>query len=830
MLKNKKIPNPKNAMKTSVSRKTIFNVWRLTLGLFVAVLLSAHAALAGSDGTSVLHLLTQTDMTATSIDANAQGKIFVAMTQQGMANSQDLNITLVKLDPNKSYGLVAFIGNDTSATGVADLTTDRNGNFSVVFEKKSQGKMNPHTQPLPDVLDPLCNVRELDIVNRNMETVLQGVLTMPSQGAYHVKQPMNNPGFLPDASGTLNILASPHATKFGLTIKGLTRFTQYNIQINGSIVQAVWSDKSGNLNLNEMPKWMPDVLDIHTVALTYGSENTVVLTADGLGIPCDFSTAPLPPTVSSTRPANLATNVPINSQVTVTFGGAMDPATITGSTFILQQGSTTVSGTVSYTNGTATFWPATSLLTNAPYTATITTGVTSLSGAALAADYVWNFMTGASTDTTRPTVTSVIPTNNAVKVAINSQLAATFSKAMNPATLNTNTFTLQRGVTPVAGTVSYVSGTATFATTSNLLANTTYTATITTGATDLAGNALATNFVWSFKTGSSADTNPPTVMVTAPINLATNVAVNQTINATFSKNMDPATINTNSFTLTGPGATSITGTVTYVAASRIATFTPASNLALNTTYTNTITIGAKDLAGNALTNQVVWIFTTGSQNDTNLMAIPLGAASGFAILATSAISGGGNHITGDVGLHPGTAQGIAPSEINGAIHVNDQAVIDAQASLLAAYNEAVNRSVNSQTLEGNLGGLTKAPGLYVNGSSSGISGTGANAILTLDAQGDANAVFVFKMASTLVTDSGTSIVLAGGAQAKNVYWQVGSSATLGTTSIFKGNILAFVTITANSGSKVDGRLFAGSGGDASGAVTVQSSTITVPAP
>jgi hypothetical protein len=181
-------------------------------------------------------------------------------------------------------------------------------------------------------------------------------------------------------------------------------------------------------------------------------------------------------------------------------------------------------------------------------------------------------------------------------------------------------------------------------------------------------------------------------------------------------------------------------------------------------------------------------------------------------------------------LHPGSAQGIPPSEINGTIHVNDQAVIDAQTDLLAAYNEALSRSVNAQTLEGNLGGRTKTPGLYVNGSSTGISGTGANAVLTLDAQGDANAVFIFKMASTLITGPGTSIVLSGGAQAKNVYWQVGSSATLGTTSIFKGNILAFVTITVNNGAAVEGRLFAGSGGDASGAVTVQSSTITVPAP
>jgi hypothetical protein len=157
--------------------------------------------------------------------------------------------------------------------------------------------------------------------------------------------------------------------------------------------------------------------------------------------------------------------------------------------------------------------------------------------------------------------------------------------------------------------------------------------------------------------------------------------------------------------------------------------------------------------------------------------------------------------------------------------VNDQAIIDAQADLLAAYNDAVSRSVGAQTLPGNLGGLTEYPGLYVNSTSVLISGGD----LTLDARGDANAVFIFKMGSTLTTGPGTHIVLSGHAQAKNVYWQIGSSATLDTTTIFKGNILAAVTITVNNGAVVDGRLFAGSGGG-SGSVTVNASTITVPAP
>src|SRR5664280_582316 len=560
-------------------------------------------------------------------------------------------------------------------------------------------------------------------------------------------------------------------------------------------------------------------------------EDTIVrgkATASGKGV-----LIPTPLTVNATNPTNNAMGVPINSQIAVAFSEAMNPATINDTTFILKQGTTPVTGTVSYVNGTAIFTPATALTPNTLYTATITTGAkttkaTDLDDNALAANFVWSFTTSASTDVTRPTVIATIPVDNVTGVPINSKLAATFSKAMNPATITNATFTLQQGSTPVIGTVSYMSGTATFAPATNLTTNTFYTATITTGATDLAGNALVSDFVWSFTTGASTDTTAPTVSSTIPTDTVTGVPINQTVNATFSKAMDPATITTANFTVTGPGGT-VTGTVVYVAASQIATFTPATNLASSTTYTNTITTGTTDLAGNALASDFVWSFTTGAQIETNLMSINLGSASTFAIMATAAISGGGDQINGDVGLSPGSAQGIPPSEINGVIHVDDLAIIDAQAALLAAYNEAVSRSVNAQTLEGNLGGLTKTPGLYVNSSSVEISGTGANAILTLDAQGDANAVFIFKMASTLTMGTGTSIVLSGGAQAKNVYWQVGSSATLGTTSIFKGNILAAVTITVNNGAAVEGRLFAGSGGGG-GSVTVQSSTITVPAP
>lgn len=829
MLKICSTPTKPNLINNqAANRNKIPKVWRLTLGLAMAVMLSAHTVAASPVVNGVMHLITETDFFNTGVDTNAQGKINVTMTRQGNANNQDLHISATKLDPNTTYGLFALVGSNTNELGVAELTTDRKGSLNVTYEKKSQGRSNPHKQPLPVVLDPLCGIRELSIVNQNQAIVLRGIMTNPSEGSYMVNRSLDNVGYPPKAKGNLIIHAGARSTLFSMQASGLTPLTVYNLAINGVIVQAHASDRGGRLFLRELPTWAPDVLNINSLALTDVSGNHAVLTAGGLGIPCDA--AATGPTVTSTGPVNLATNAPINDQITATFGESMNPATLTGTTFTLQQNSTSVTGTVSYTNGTATFSPASSLRTNTLYTATITTGAQNLSGAALASSYIWSFITSASSDNTLPAVSLTSPANTATNVAINCQLAATFSKAMNPATLTSSTFTLAQGSLSVTGMVSFVSGTAIFAPATNLLTNTTYSASLTTGVMDLDGNALATNFVWSFTTGSSTDTNPPTVLVVAPMDMSTNVALNQTVSATFSKFMDPSTITTNSFTLTGPGSNNVTGTVAYAAAGQIASFTPATDLAPDTTYTNTITTSTTDLAGNTLATDAVWTFTTGTAEETNLMSIPLGAASSFAILATAAISGGANQINGDVGLAPGSAQGIAPSEINGTIHVNDPAAIAAQASLLAAYNKAVNRSVNAQNLEGNLGGLTKTPGLYVNSSSTGITGSGANAILTLDAQGDANAVFVFKMASTLITTAGTSIVLAGGAQAKNIYWQVGSSATLGTTTIFKGNILAFVTITVNSGSTVDGRLFAGSGGNASGAVTVQSSTVTVPAP
>src|SRR3989449_3208604 len=202
----------------------------------------------------------------------------------------------------------------------------------------------------------------------------------------------------------------------------------------------------------------------------------------------------------------------------------MNPLTITPVTFTLKQGSTDVAGTVSYAGVTATFTPAGNLAPLTAYTATVTTGARDLAGNALPTDFNWSFTTGVTPDTTRPIVSATVPADAATAVAINQTINAAFSKAMDPLTITTVTFTLKQGTTAVAGTVSYAGVTATFTPASALAPLTAYTATVTTGARDLAGNALAIDYGWSFTTGATPDTTRPTVSSTVPANAATAVA------------------------------------------------------------------------------------------------------------------------------------------------------------------------------------------------------------------------------------------------------------------------------------------------------------------
>ncbi|HCL06745.1 MAG TPA: hypothetical protein DHW64_12650 [Chitinophagaceae bacterium] len=322
----------------------------------------------------------------------------------------------------------------------------------------------------------------------------------------------------------------------------------------------------------------------------------------------------IPPTVTSTFPANLATGVPLNSKLSATFSEAIDPATISGTSFRLNQGTTPVAGTVTYTGLTAGFAPTANLAANTLYTATVTKAAKDLAGNAMLVDYVWTFTTGAAPDLIRPTVVSTDPANTETGVALDKRVTATFSEVMDPVSVNTQTFTLRTGNTAVLGTIIYNGLTATLTPLANLAPSTVYTATITTGAKDLAGNTILSNYNWTFTTRAASDVTRPTVILTDPANASTGVLQNKKISAAFSEAMDSLSVVQN-FTLvnTSLGGINVAGTVSYTGITTM--FFPASDLAPNTTYTAKITKVAKDLAGNTLLNDYVWAFTTGPTPD-----------------------------------------------------------------------------------------------------------------------------------------------------------------------------------------------------------------------
>lgn len=199
--------------------------------------------------------------------------------------------------------------------------------------------------------------------------------------------------------------------------------------------------------------------------------------------------------------------------------------------------------------------------------------------------------------------------------------------------------------------------------------------------------------------------------------------------------------------------------------------------------------------------------------------VDLGSADDFAILAGSTVTNTGDSvINGDLGLSPGTSvTGFPPGTLNGTEHLADATAVEAQVDLTTAYDDAAGQTPVS-TIATELGGTTLMAGVYDSSAGTfGITGT-----LTLDAAGDADAVFIFQMESTLITAGSSSIVLINGAQACNVFWQVGSSATLGTNSTFKGNILALTSTTLTTGADVEGRVLA-----RNGAVTLDTNVITL---
>ncbi len=189
------------------------------------------------------------------------------------------------------------------------------------------------------------------------------------------------------------------------------------------------------------------------------------------------------------------------------------------------------------------------------------------------------------------------------------------------------------------------------------------------------------------------------------------------------------------------------------------------------------------------------------------------------MLAGSAITNTGSSVlTGDVGLSPGTSvTGFPPGTILGTLHIADGVAETGQNDLTIAYLNA-EAQASTGTITADLAGTTLTPGVYTSSSSMALNG-----ILTLDGANNPNAVFVFQVGSTLITGSSSSVVLQNGANACNVFWQVGSSATFGTSTDFVGTVMALTSITLNTGASVSGRILA-----RNGAVTLDSNIISAP--
>lgn len=611
------------------------------------------------------------------------------------------------------------------------------------------------------------------------------------------------------------------------------------------------------------------------------------------------------PTVTSTSPASGGTNVPLSKTIasneaadaaavkiiSATFSTPMDVQSLNTATFTLRQGTTPISGTVSYTDTTALFVAPNGLVPSQTYTATITTGARDLVGTGLASNYVWSFTTVA------PGVpTLVSPADLAVNQPSNPTLV------WNPVT-NASTYRLQVSTSNTFGTTFYNDSTLTGTSqmVSGLAPATSYYWRVNA---KISGGSGAYSSVWRFTT-----LGPPAAPVlVSPLNAAQNQPSSLTLSwlasvgaVTYRLQIDTSaaftspvllfndsTITSTSEPITGlqvgvtyywrVNAKNAAGTSAYstrnfrtglvppqppllaapadgdtvISTSPTLSWNPSTGAAtyrlqVDTTAAfssptfvfddSTITGLSEPVSG--LTNGGTYYWRVNAKNSGGTSAysnvwsfvvapLPpslLGSASTYGIMATSAITSTGNSIiNGDVSLDPGTSMtGFPPAIVNGAIHINDTQSAQARADLLVAYNYFKNLPPGVTISAGaDLGALYPSgipPGTYTSGSTMLVSTP-----LVLDAGGNANAVWVFQIGSSLTT--GASVTLLNGADPNNVYWVPTLDATVGVGTTFHGTIVSGRDVTAITGATINGRILAGA--TTAGTIALQATVVNVP--
>lgn len=318
------------------------------------------------------------------------------------------------------------------------------------------------------------------------------------------------------------------------------------------------------------------------------------------------------------------------------------------------------------------------------------------------------------------------------------------------------------------------------------------------------------------------DITSPTVSSTNPANGSATALVDAGIAATFSEEMDGATITDLTFTLTG--AAPVAGVVALNSAGTMATFTPTASLGFDTSYTAVITVAAMDVAGNALASAYTWSFTTAIGPPEGPSAVDLGVAGDFVILAQTGITNASpSVITGSIGVSPIAASALTGFDlvgdgslgyttsayVSGNVYASDYTepaptdLTAAVAAMGAAYLDAEGRTSPdfSELSTGALGGLELVPGLYKWTTAVSI---GSSVTLV----GDVNDVWIFQIAGALTMAADTSVILTGGALPGNIFWQVAGATTLAANAQFKGVILSATTIGLGAGADVEGRLLA----------------------
>ena len=826
-----------------------------------------------------------------------------AAAATGVANNTVISATFSEaMNPATITGTSVTVTNTTLGTPVAG---------TVSYVAASQTAIFTPTAPATLASASLYSVTISSAATDLAGNALAGNLAVPPGAGNHIWT--FTTGAAPDTARPTVTLTLPAAAATGVatntaisatfneamnpaTITG-TSFTVTNTTLGTAVLGTV-SYAAGSSTAVFTPT-APAMLangSVYTVTVTAAATdlagnglagNSAVAPGAGSHV-WSFTTAAAPdtprPTVTLPVPAAAATAVAANTGISATFSEVMNPATITGASFTLINTTlgTAVAGTVSYAVGarTATFTPSSpgGLAASSLFTATITSAATDLSGNALAGNtavapaagnHVWSFTTGAAPDTTRPTVTVTVPASGATGVANNTAVTATFSEAMNAATLSGTSFTLVNTTlgTSLAGTVSYAVGsmTATFAPAAVLASGSLFTATVTTAATDLAGNALAGNtaatpgagsHVWTFRTGAAGDTTPPTVTSVSPPDLSAGVCRSSPVNATFSEPMDPTTITGASFGVTDNGV-AVAGTVSYDAASRLATFVPsaAAGFAASRSFTVSVSggpLGVKDLAGNALAANRVWTFSTGTQACQGPIGLgsiasfgAFGGAAGVTNQGIRTVIGGNIGTTAActliTGLHDATnvytETPLNVGAVNGTVYCGPPApgtvatlaiATQARADAQTAYNTLAAIPAGSDPGAGQLGGLVLAPGVY---TSAGGTFAITSGNLTLDARGDANAVWVFQSAAALtvgLTAAPRTVFLINGAQARNVFWQVGSAARIEDGSTMVGTIIAPAGVTISTAGQTAQTTLIGRAIGLTASVTLVNVTIVAP--